>query len=66
MKIKTLNINTHQWGSTAYDKFKWNYKIMLNYTIAIMCMNNIKNNLEKTNTLCRITLLFFFIFFIFL
>ena len=30
-----------------------NFKIMLNYTISRMCMNNIKNNIKYTNTLCR-------------
>ena len=32
---------------------RWNYKIMLNYTLSRMCMNNIKNNIKYTNTLCR-------------
>ena len=32
---------------------------MLSYTISMMCMNNIKNNMKYTNTLCRTLLCVF-------
>ena len=41
-------------------KIKWNYTIMLIYTLSMMCMNNIKNDIKYTNILCRINLLCIF------
>ena len=43
----------------GFKKNQRNYTIMLNFTLSKMCVNKLKYNTKYTNTLCRITLLYF-------